>query len=276
MPRIDAHQHFWQFDPVRDAWITDDMSVIQRDFLPQDLQPILQQHGFDGCVVVQSDQTEVENEFQLANAAAHDFIKGVVGWVDLRAENIEERLAHYSQFEKLKGFRHVLQGEADRALMLRPEFKRGIAALAQHGFTYDILIFSDQLPYAAELAAAFPQQPFVVDHIAKPPIKDQLIDDWAHGIRAVAAHGNVCCKVSGMVTEANWQHWKPADFHPYLDVVFDAFGIDRVMYGSDWPVCEVAGGYTRALSILEEYLAPFSANEQALFWGDNAARFYGL
>ncbi len=276
MARIDAHQHFWLFDPVRDSWITDDMAAIRRDFLPADLQPILQQHRLDGCVVVQSDQSEAENEFQLANAAHHDFVKGVVGWVDLQAGNVAEQLDYYRQFDKLKGFRHVLQGEPDRALMLRPAFRRGIGELEERGFTYDLLILPDQLGYAAELAAAFPNQPFVVDHIAKPPIRSQEIDTWMRDIRALAAHENVCCKVSGMVTEADWQHWEPEDFRPYLDVVFAAFGPRRVLYGSDWPVCNVAGGYTRAISILEDYMRPFSAAEQALFWGDNAVRFYGL
>jgi len=276
MPRIDAHQHFWHFDPVRDAWITPDMAAIRRDFLPADLQPILQQYRLDGCVVVQSDQTPAENAFQLANADAHDFIKGVVGWVDLQADNVAGRLDYYQQFAKLKGFRHVLQGEADRALMLRPAFQRGIGELGPRGFTYDLLILPDQLGYAAELVAAFPNQPFVVDHIAKPPIKAQEIDAWMRDIRHLAAHENVCCKVSGMVTEADWQHWEPEDFRPYLDVVFAAFGPQRVLYGSDWPVCNVAGGYARAIGILEDYLRPFSATEQAQFWGDNAVRFYGL
>ncbi|UOQ96776.1 amidohydrolase family protein [Hymenobacter sp. 5317J-9] len=276
MARIDAHQHFWQFDPVRDAWITDDMAAIQRDFLPADLEPLLLQHGFDGCVVVQSDQTEAENEFQLANAAAHDFIQGVVGWVDLQAENVTERLAYYSQFVKLKGFRHVLQGEADRALMLKPNFRRGIGALAAHGFTYDVLIFPDQLGFAAELAAAFPNQPFVLDHLAKPRIKDQLIHDWARDIRALAAHENVSCKVSGMVTEADWQHWQPADFRPYLDAVLEAFGPRRVMFGSDWPVCNVAGGYGRMHALVADYVARLSPTEQAGFWGGNATDFYQL
>jgi L-fuconolactonase len=276
MARIDAHQHFWLFDPVRYSWITDDMAAIRRDFLPVDLQPILAQHRLDGCVVVQSDQSAAENEFQLANTAHHDFVKGVVGWVDLQADNVAEQLDYYRQFDKLKGFRHVLQGEPDRALMLRPAFQRGIGELYRHGFTYDLLILPDQLGYAAELAAAFPNQPFVVDHIAKPPIRAQEIDTWMRDIRALAAHENVCCKVSGMVTEADWQHWEPEDFRPYLDVVFAAFGPRRVLYGSDWPVCNVAGGYTRAISILEDYMRPFSAAEQALFWGDNAVRFYGL
>ncbi|MBF9221184.1 amidohydrolase family protein [Hymenobacter ruricola] len=276
MARIDAHQHFWRFDAVRDAWISDDMATIRRDFLPADLAPILQQHGFDGCVAVQSDQTEAENEFQLANAAAHDFIRGVVGWVDLQAQNVAERLAYYSRFEKLKGFRHVLQGEADRALMLKPNFRQGIGALAAHGFTYDVLIFPDQLGYAAELAAAFPNQPFVLDHLAKPLIKAGEMEPWRRDLQALAAHENVSCKVSGLVTEADWQHWQPADFRPYLDAAFDAFGPGRLMFGSDWPVCNVAGGYSRALGMLEDYMKPFSAAEQAGFWGDNAVAFYHL
>jgi L-fuconolactonase len=276
MPRIDAHQHFWHFDPVRDAWITPDMAAIQRDFLPTDLQPLLQQHGLDGCVAVQASQSEAETDWLLELAAAHDFIKGVVGWVDLQADDVAERLGLYQQFAKLKGFRHVLQGERDRALVLQPAFRRGIEALATFDFTYDLLILPDQLGYAAELVKDFPNQPFVVDHIAKPLIKAQKIDGWMQDIRQLATHENVCCKVSGLVTEADWQHWQPQDFRPYLDVVFDAFGPERVLYGSDWPVCTVAGGYSRALGLLEDYLASFSPAEQALFWGNNATRFYNL
>jgi len=276
MPRIDAHQHFWQFDPVRDAWITDDMAAIQRDFLPADLAPILQQHGLDGCVAVQASQSEAETDWLLELAGEHNFIKGVVGWVDLQAENVAERLAHYSQFTKLKGFRHVLQGETDRALMLRPEFRRGVAALHQHGFTYDLLILPDQLGYAAELAKAFPAQPFVLDHLAKPLIKAGELAPWRHDLQALAAHENVFCKVSGMVTEADWQHWQPADFRPYLDVVFEAFGPSRVMFGSDWPVCNVAGGYGRIYALVADYITQLSPDEQDGFWGDNATRFYNL
>ncbi|MGI4869901.1 MAG: amidohydrolase family protein [Janthinobacterium lividum] len=276
IPRIDSHQHFWHYDPVRDAWITPEMAAIQRDFGPANLQPVLVKHGFDGCVAVQASQSAAETEFLLALAAEHDFIQGVVGWVDLQAADVAGQLAQYQQFGKLRGFRHVLQGEPDRALLLRPAFRRGIAALATHGFTYDLLILPDQLGYAAELAAAFPEQPFVVDHLAKPLIKAGKLEPWRQGIRALAARENVCCKVSGMVTEADWQHWQPQDFRPYLDVVFEAFGPQRVLYGSDWPVCEVAGGYGRALALLEGYLHPFSATEQAQFWGGNATRFYNL
>jgi len=274
--KIDAHQHFWQYNPVRDAWIDESMAAIQRSFGPPDLQPLLVQHGFDGCVVVQSDQSEAENEFQLANAAQHEFIKGVVGWVDLQAPNVAERLSYYQQFEKLKGFRHVLQGEPNRALMLTPDFRRGIAALQPLGFTYDLLVFPEQLRYTQELVAAFPNQPFVLDHIAKPGIKAQQMGTWKEDIQALAAHENVWCKVSGMVTEADWHAWQPQDFRPYLDVVFEVFGPQRVMFGSDWPVCEMAGGYSAVVELVQQYLAAFSTYEQALFWGENAVAFYKL
>ncbi len=276
MPGIDAHQHFWKFDPVRDSWITDDMAVIQRDFMPHDLQPLLEKHGLEGCVVVQSDQSEDETIFQVSNATQYSFIKGVVGWTDLRAPNVEERLSAYSAYSKLKGFRHVLQGEQDRALMLTPDFKRGIAALKKFGFTYDILIFPDQLKYSRELAAAFPNQLFIIDHIAKPGIKAGAIDGWKEDIKAIGTLDNVYCKISGMVTEADWTNWKETDFHPYMDTVVEAFGAKRIVFGSDWPVCQVAGGYDRMMGIVKNYFASFSAAEQALFFGGNAASFYQL
>ena len=276
MPKIDAHQHFWIFDPVRDSWINDEMAVIQRDFLPADLEPVLQQNGIDGCVAVQADQSEIQNDFLLDLANYNDFVKGVVGWVDLRADNIEERLEYYSMFNLMKGFRHVLQGEADRALMLNADFMNGIGKLNKHGFTYDILIFPDQLPYVSEFVEAFPDQQFVIDHIAKPYIKDKKIDDWAADMKKVAQHKNLHCKVSGMVTEADWQKHKPADFMPYMDVVFEAFGADRLMFGSDWPVCLVAADYTAMKGIVEQYTATLSVTEQENFWGRNAVKFYNL
>lgn len=274
--KIDAHQHFWQFDAVRDSWINEEMAVIRKDFLPHDLLPILQANGLDGCVTVQSDQTEAENVFQLQNANNNPFIKGVVGWVDLQSDEVEDRLAFYSQFNKMKGFRHVLQGEAKRDLMLQPKFLNGISKLEQFGFTYDILIFPDQLPYIPEFVAAFPNQKFVINHIAKPDIKNKNIASWQNDIEAVAVFENVSCKISGMVTEADWQLWEPADFTPYLDVVVNAFGTSRVMFGSDWPVCLVAGGYKKTLDIIDNYFASFSATEQAQFFGENAIEFYSL
>lgn len=276
MPRLDAHVHFWQFQPERDAWITPEMAAIRRDFLPADVAPLLSQHGLDSCVAVQADQSDAETVFLLHHAARNPFIRGVVGWIDLQAPDVACLLSRYAQFPQLKGFRHILQGEADRTLLLTPAFRRGIAALAPHGFTYDLLILPDQLPYASQLAADFPAQRFVLDHLAKPPIRQQQLQPWAQHIQALARHENVYCKVSGLVTEADWQQWQPQDFRPYLDVVFEAFGPQRVMFGSDWPVCNVAGGYSRVVGLLEEYLAGFPADEQAQFWGGNAAEFYNL
>ena len=277
MLKIDAHQHFWIFDPIRDTWIGSEMSVIQKDFLPVDLQPILQAAGIDGCVTVQVNQSEEENDFLLDLAARHDLIKGIVGWVDLQSPAVEERLAHYRRYPLLKGFRHVLQGEKDRALMLKPGFKKGIGLLRQFGYTYDILIFPDQLGYAREFTQAFPDQPLVIDHIAKPYIREKrIIEDWQEAIRAVARQENVYCKISGMVTEADWKNWKPEDFRPYLDTVVEAFGTKRILYGSDWPVCLVAASYEKMQGIVKDYFSAFSEAEQDDFFGGNAIRFYNL
>lgn len=274
--KIDAHQHFWVYDPIKYDWISDDMSVIRQNHLPEDLHPILKENGLDGCITVQSHQSEEENDFQLANASKNDFIKGVVGWVDLQAENIEERLAYYQQFPIMKGFRHVLQGEQDRALMLKKEFMNGISKLQQFGFTYDILIFEDQIDFSSTLVETFPNQAFVLDHIAKPDIKNQKITDWEKAIRKLAKHENVYCKVSGMVTEADWKNWKQEDFEPYMDIVFNAFGTDRLMYGSDWPVCRVAADYKQVLEIFKSYIQSLSNTEQAQVMGENAAKFYNI
>ena len=274
--KIDSHQHFWKFDPVRDSWIGDAMSAIQKDFMPDDLKPLLDKNDFDGCVAVQADQSEAENEFLLNLAENNDFIKGVVGWVDFRATDAGKQLEQLSSLKKLKGFRHVLQGEADRALMLNPQFMNGIRALKRHDLTYDILIFPDQLGYTYQFVKNFGGTRFVIDHIAKPDIKNKNIEKWATGIKAIAKHENVWCKVSGMVTEADWHNWVLNDFEPYLDVIFEAFGTKRLMFGSDWPVCNVAGGYQQMLSIVKNYTSKLSATEQADFWGLNAIEFYKL
>lgn len=276
MLKIDSHNHFWKYNPVRDSWITAEMSVIQRDFLPDDFWPVLQQNNFDGSVVVQSDQSEEENSFQLKNADENSFIKGIVGWVDLQHEDVESKLERYRSFKKMKGFRHVLQGEADRALMLKPAFKRGIGLLSKYGFTYDILIFPDQLKYTTELVREFPDQKFVIDHIAKPAIKKGEIKEWKKDIEAVAQYENVYCKISGMVTEADWKKWKYADIKPCIDTVVEYFGTKRIMYGSDWPVCLVSSGYDEMLGIVKKYFSSFSINEQKLFFGGNAMKFYNL
>jgi L-fuconolactonase len=276
MYKIDAHQHFWKFDPVRDSWITEEMDVIRRDFLPQDLMHILMHNHMEGCIAVQACQTEKENQFLMDLAATNPFIKGIVGWVDLQADDIEERLKYYSKHDKMVGFRHVLQGEPQRDFMLRKEFVRGIGLLNKYEFTYDILIFPDQLAYTAEFVAQFPNQPFVIDHIAKPDIKKQEIKGWEKAMREVAKYPNVYCKVSGMVTEANWYAWEEEDFEPYMDVVFDAFGVERLMFGSDWPVCMVAGGYNRVIKMVRHYTANLTDLEKAMFWGGNALKFYNI
>lgn len=276
MLKIDSHQHFWKFDPVRDSWIDETMSVIQKDFFPEDLEPILKANGIDGCVVVQSDQSEDENHFQIANADKHDFVKGIVGWVDLSAANVEERLQYFSQFKKLKGFRHVLQGEPQRNFMLNPEFLNGIGLLNKYNFTYDILVFPDQLKFVKQFVEKFPEHRFVIDHIAKPYIKDNIIEGWKEDMEAIAEHKNVFCKISGMVTEAKWDRWKKNDFHPYMDVVVNAFGTDRVMFGSDWPVCLVAAKYSEVLDIVNDYFSSYSDAERDKIFGGNAIEFYNL
>ena len=261
--RIDSHQHFWIFDPVRDSWIDESMQRIQRDFLPQDLLPVLEQNNFKGCVAVQADQTEEQTHFLLDLAKQNDFIKGVVGWVDLLDKNISERLDFFSTEKKLKGFRHVVQGEADD-FMIREDFRRGIAALKAHNYTYDILVFHRQLPAAIDLANRFPNQAFVLDHIAKPDIKSGEIQSWKNNIIELAKAENVLCKISGMVTEANWKTWTPDDLKPYLDVVFENFSPDRLMFGSDWPVCLVASEYDLVVKTLEDYISQLPIAQQEL------------
>jgi L-fuconolactonase len=273
---IDAHQHFWQYHPVKDAWITDDMKVIQQDFLPQHLQPVLELNNVDGCVAVQADQSEGETDFLLGLAAKHDFIKGIVGWIDLRSADLEDRLAHYSQYPALKGFRHIVQGEPDPAFLIREDFCRGIQLLSKYNFTYDILVYPVQLPAVAAFVQQFPDHRLVIDHLAKPYIKTGDVDNWAKQMRAIAQHPHVYCKLSGMVTEADWNNWEPAHFAPFLEVCLEVFGADRLLFGSDWPVCQVAGSYTQVKGIVTDFISHLSAAEQAKIMGGNAVHFYRL
>lgn len=280
MTIIDTHQHFWKYDPVNYSWINDEMQVIRRDFLPGDLALVVNEEKLLGTVAVQADQTEAETDWLLQLAAKNDFIKGVVGWVDLRSSNIEERLQHYQRFSKLKGFRHVLQGE-EPSFMLQERFLNGISKLNEYGFAYDILIFPQHLEAALQLVKQFPQQRFVVDHVAKPTIKDGKIDDpiaigWKTGMQQLAKHKNVYCKISGMVTEADWKNWTAEQLKPYIDVVVESFGIDRIMYGSDWPVCLVASSYNKWIETVKEYFSAYSADEQEKVFSGNAIKFYQL
>lgn len=273
--KLDSHQHFWSYDAAQYPWIPKG-SPLHRDWLPDDLAPLLKASGLDGCIAVQARQTLEESRWLLSLADRSAIVKGVVGWVDLRSERVGDQLAELSRHPKFRGVRHVVQEEPDVNFMLGAEFQRGIATLHHFGLTYDLLIFPKQLPAAIELVRKFPVQQFVLDHIAKPDIKAGTLSPWREQIRELAKASNVFCKVSGMVTEADQAHWKAADFTPYLDVVFEAFGEDRVMFGSDWPVCLLAGEYARVFGLVNDYTAQFSAAAREKFFGGNATHFYGL
>lgn len=273
---IDSHQHFWKYSLQKYSWINDEMNVLKKDFLPDDLWEIYKDNDVKGCVAVQANQSAEETDFLLELADQHHFIKAVVGWVDLRDGALENALQSYRKHKKLKGFRHVVQDEPDPEFMLDEKFQRGLGLLGKHGFTYDLLVYPHQLKAAIQTVRKFPDLKFVLDHIAKPDIKNQQIDQWAELINTLASESNVCCKVSGMVTEASWKNWQQANFTPYLDVVFESFGIDRVMFGSDWPVCLLSGNYQQVLGIIKQYVAPFSAEDKQKLFHKNVVSFYGL
>ena len=274
--RIDSHQHFWKYHPIKDAWITNEMKVIQRDFMPADLLPLLQANNFDGAVAVQANQSEMETDFLLELASQNDYIKGVVGWIDLCAENISERLSYYAAFKKLKGFRHIVQSEPKDDFLIRPDFRKGISQLANYHFTYDILILPKHLSFAKILVEQFPMQPFVIDHLAKPDFNKMDFNHWEEGIRKIAKHQNVYCKISGLVTEADWHNWRNSDFTYCLDVVTESFGVNRLLFGSDWPVCLLGGTYAEVNHIVQQYFSNFSLEDQAKIFGLNAIQFYKL
>ncbi len=273
---IDAHQHFWKYKPSKHTWIDDSMSVIRRDFLPSDLKKVYDENGIDGCVAIQADQTLEETNFLLGLSATYDFIKGVVGWVDLRAKNADEVLNEYSEHAKIKGFRHLVQGESDHNFLLRDDFLRGISFLETYDFVYDILIFPHQLGATLEFVKRFPNQKFVIDHIAKPYIKDGYFDGWSVLMREIAKQDNVYCKLSGMVTEADFNDWTPEQIYPYMNLVLEAFGPNRIMFGSDWPVCLVAGEYGQVKQLVTNFISSLSLIEQSKIMGMNAIEFYNL
>ena len=273
---IDAHQHFWIYEQRAYSWIDDSMATLRRDFLPTDLKPELERSGFQGCVAVQARQTLEETQWLLELAERAPFILGVVGWVDLRSPRLRFELEPLAGKSKLVGVRHIVQSEPDERFLLQPDFLRGIAMLEEFDLAYDILIYPRHLPVAAQLAARFPRQRFVLDHLAKPPIKSGAVDVWARGIRELASFPNVFCKMSGLVTEADWQAWKPEDMRPYLEVAFDCFGPSRLMIGSDWPVCTVAAPYARVMGLVKDYLGKYPAEEREAVLGGNAATFWRL
>lgn len=274
--RIDSHQHFWNYSAAEYPWIGPGMERLARDYLPEDLAPLLAAEGIHGSVAVQARQSVAESHWLLSLAQAHPLVKGVVGWVDLRSDRVGDDLHALALNPTFVGVRHVVQDEPDPRFVLGSDFGRGLRELHQHGLTYDLLLYPNQLPAAIELVGLVPEQPFVVDHLAKPRIAAGEIEGWERDLRAIARHDNVCCKVSGMVTEATRRGWKRDDFTPYLDVVLEAFGPTRLMVGSDWPVCLLAGEYADVAAIPRDYFGRLSTDEQAQIHGGTATRFYGL
>jgi L-fuconolactonase len=274
--RIDAHQHFWIYDSERDSWIDESMQILRRNFLPEDLSPVIQENSIDGTIAVQADQSENETNFLLDLADKNEWISGVVGWVDLMSEDIEKKLEYFSTYKKLKGFRHIVQAEPDDNFMLNKNFKRGISLLKNFNFTYDILIYPHQLPAAIKLAEKHPGQKFILDHIAKPYIKKREVESWASGIKELAINPNVFCKISGLITEADFKNWQKNDIYPYLDIVFNAFGYNRLLFGSDWPVFLLAGSYKQVVSLINGYMENDSEDNKAKIFGKNAISFYNI
>ena len=277
MRRIDAHQHFWQYTAREYGWIDEAMSTIRRDFLPPESAGEMASRAFDGCIAVQARQTTDETRWLLALADAHPSIAAVVGWVDLQAgaAHVRTQLRSVAHL-KLAGIRHLVQGEPDDRFLAQPNVLEGLAVLAEFGLAFDLLIYPRHLPVAVECVARLPSQRFVLDHLAKPPVRAGEIRTWERDIRALARQPNVCAKLSGLVTEADWSAWRPEEIRPYLDVAFDAFGWQRLMIGSDWPVCLVASTYDRAMDVVLDYVSSRPAHEQEAVLGGNAQWFWRL
>lgn len=273
---IDTHQHFWNYSLEEYGWIDERMEPLQRDFLPPELQSILEELDFEGSIVVQARQTLAETEWLLELADQHRWIKGVVGWVDLCDPNVNQQLLKFTKHPKFVGVRHVIHDEPDERFLLKKEFLNGIEALHQYDIVYDLLIRPNHLPYACELVERFPNQRFVLDHLSKPMIREGIKEPWEEFIQKLAEHKQVACKISGMVTEADWHQWRYEDFVPYIDTVMNCFGSRRVMLGSDWPVCTLAGSYQDVINIPLKYCQSFSEDERADIESENAKRIYKL
>ncbi len=273
---IDAHHHFWHYQPQQFPWINGTMTVLQRDFLAADMHAELVGTGITGVVSVQARQITEETDFLLAQADQNPLIRGVVGWAPLIAADVQEKLENYAHHPKLKGYRHVLHDELDDQYMLRADFNAGLSRLAPLGLCYDILIFARHLPFAIELVDRHPDQIFILDHVGKPDIQNKRIEPWKRNMASLAERPNVVCKLSGMVTQADWAAWTPADLEPYVDAVLDSFGPNRMMFGSDWPVCIVAGGYRRWIDTAKSLTEKLSADEGNWVWHRTATTTYRL
>jgi L-fuconolactonase len=274
--RIDAHQHLWSYQSNEYAWISENMSVLARDYLPEQLKLEMKMANIDGTIAVQARQTINETQWLLSLARNSAILRGVVGWAPICSASFEQELERLQQEKKLKGLRHVIQDEPDRNFILRPDFNRGISAMTPSGLVYDILIFARQLPPTIQFVDKHPNQVFVVDHIAKPSIKEGVMEPWRTNIRKLAERQNVYCKLSGMVTEASWSNWSTQNLKPYVDAVLEAFGPNRLMAGSDWPVCLLATSYSGWFATLQQMLHWLSTSEKENIFGGVALRVYRL
>ena len=274
--KIDSHHHFWKYSAEEYPWIGDSMAALRRDFLPEHLKAEIAAAGIDGVVSVQARQSVRETEWLLSMADVNPFIKAVVGWVPLAKPDVRDMLAAFAANPKFRAVRHVVQDEADDRFILGGDFNRGVSLLRDFGIVYDILIFERQLAASIEFVDRHPKQVFVLDHIAKPRIKDGVIEPWKKNIRDIAKRTNVYCKVSGMVTEADWKMWNEEQLRPHFDTVLEAFGPKRLMFGTDWPVCLAACGYARWVELVRKFSTGLSADEQDWLFGKTAAQAYGL
>jgi L-fuconolactonase len=276
MGLIDSHHHVWQYNEKAYGWMDESMTGLKKDYLPADLEKEMKKAGVEGTVVVQARQILEETEWLLSLADNYDFIKGVVGWVDLRSGELPEQLAKYAEHPKFVGVRHVLHDEPELDFMLKDKFLRGIEMLADYDLAYDLLLFPEHLPNANKLVKLFPSQRFVIDHLAKPKIAGGIIEPWRNDIACLGTQPNVYCKISGMVTEADHKQWEEADFRIYMDAVCDSFGSDRLMLGSDWPVCRLAAEYEQVFDIPRNYFKEWDATEQEKIFRLNCIEFYKL
>jgi L-fuconolactonase len=275
---IDAHQHFWKLDkPFDYRWLdTPSHAPIRRDFMPDDLLPLLRESGVNRSIVVQTQHNLAETRWFLELAEHHSFLAGVVGWVDLASKDCEKQVEEFAAHPKFVGVRHITQDEPDDDFIVRTDVMQGMKVLEKHAVPFDLLFYVKHLKHVPQLAKAFPTLPMVIDHLAKPHIKAHKIDDWLPAFRAAAEFPNVYCKLSGMVTEADWQNWTANDLKPYVHAALEDFRPERLMFGSDWPVCTLASPYKDVKDALFEALGPLTQSERSMIFGGTAAKFYKL
>jgi len=273
---VDSHQHFWQVGRFDYPWMTPQLNVLCQDYLPATLEPLLAPHGVGQTILVQASNSVPETEWLLSLAENHPFIAGVVGWVDLQRDDVDRELDQFTSHSKFKGVRHLVESEPADDWLTQRAVRKGLDELARRDLSYDLLVHTRHLRYVRQVVEKNPQLRFVIDHVAKPPIKSRDIDEWAALLKEVATAGNVCCKLSGLVTEADWANWRVEDLIPYVDKALEYFGPARLMFGSDWPVCLLAASYDQVLEAFHTLLADLSDQDRELIFSKNAAAFYRL